>query len=176
MRRVLVLGALLVFTSIYAQSPKNSKQTDYEVSASELLDKGEYYKLTESQRTKIIERKRTIGREFEAIGRDRSLSGREKGLKKRELARSFRQDIYIILNDSQKVKWDKASHHKYQNKSYKNDIEHQLDMLEIEYERDIKNIEIIYKDNDSKRKIAKNNRKAEYKQQKAILKRQKDKL
>lgn len=176
MRRVLVLGTLLLVTSLYAQSPKKNKQVEYEISTSELLDRGEYYDLTAEQRANIIERKRRIGREFEAIGRDRSLSGREKGLKKRELAISFRQDIYIILNDSQKVKWDKASHHKYQNKRNKEDIEYQLDLLEIEYERDIKNIEIIYKNNDSKRKIAKNNRKAEYKQQKAILKRQKDKL
>lgn len=176
MRRVLVLGTLLLVTGLYAQSPKKSKLVEYEISTSELLDRGEYYDLTAEQRSNIIERKRRIGREFEAIGRDRSLSGREKGLKKRELAISFRQDIYIILNDSQKVKWDKASHHKYQNKRSKEDIEYQLDLLEIEYERDIKNIEIIYKNNDSKRKIAKNNRKAEYKQQKAVLKRQKDKL
>ncbi|MGL5275806.1 hypothetical protein SAMN04488018_110109 [Myroides marinus] len=177
MKRVLLLGTLL-FTmhNIYAQSPKKNVESNYEKSSSELLNRSEYYELTADQRNRIIERKRSIGREFAAIGRDHSLTGREKGQKKRQLSMSFRNDIYAILNESQKVKWDKESYNKYQVSTAKAEIEYKLELLEIEYEKDIKNIETKYRNNDSKRKLEKNNRKAEYKLQKSELKRLKDNL
>lgn len=176
MKKVLLLGTFLFALNINAQSHKKDVESDYEKSASELLDRSDYYGISADQRNRIIERKRTIGREFAAIGRDRSLSGREKGMKKRELSMSFRNDIHSILNESQNTKWNNDSYYKYGNNSKKNEIEYKIDLLEIEYERDIKNIEIKYKNDNYRRKIEKNNRKAEYKRKKAELKRQKDNL
>ncbi|WP_010253812.1 hypothetical protein [Myroides injenensis] len=176
MKRVLLLGALLFCMGINAQNHKNSPENDYDRSATELLSKSDYYGLTFEQRKKIINRKKTIGREFAAIGRDRSLSGWEKGEKKRELAQSFRNDIYAILDSNQKKKWDSYAEYKFEVNNKKNDIEYKLDVLELEYEKDIKTIERQYRNDEYTMKLKKKERKAEYKAKKEELKKQKDQL
>lgn len=176
MKRILLLGALLMCLQTNAQSSKKENVSDYEKSSSELLDRSEYYGLSPDQKNKIIERKKTIGWEYAAIGRDRSLNGREKGQKKRALSESFRNDINAILNESQITKWNSQSTYKYHQNIAKEKIEYKLEVLELEYDKDIKLIEHQYKKDSYTQKIKKNERKQVYKQAKAELKRIKDTL
>lgn len=154
MRKYVLIAAFLTMTALHAQ--KGPKHHEKETNISTLVDQSEYYNLSPEQREKLIARKKRIGREYAAIGRDHSLSGDEKGAKKRELSKQIQADIREILTEEQYSEWStsKSKHHKHPIE--KEDIEHKIEHLEREYEKDYKRIEHQYRNDKSALKREKN--------------------
>lgn len=167
MKKFLIFGFALCTLSSYAQHrPNDGNDRDVEI----LIERSDYYGISNSQKNKIIALKRQASKDFERIGRDRNLSGYEKGRRKREVSIKLQRDIDKILNDSQRYKWSNSHKDDY----YKDRIDDRLDRLEDEYERDIKRIEHRYSYDKELMKRKKEIRKAEYKRAKERLKNVKD--
>lgn len=177
MKKYVFIIALFAGLSGLAQS-KDYQQDPIEID--ELVEKSAYYGLSDQQREKLIQRKRSIGKEYAAIGRDRSLSGYEKGVRKRELSIQIDKDIRLILGDTQynNYKGKFKGYHKdyYEDRKdyHKDRIEDEIDRLEDQYERDIQRIERKYKYDKSALKREKEVRKAIFKRDKEALKRMKN--
>ncbi|MHC5309521.1 hypothetical protein ACYSNM_05515 [Myroides sp. LJL116] len=183
MKKYVFIIALFAGLSAMAQS-KDYQENPVEID--ELVEKSAYYGLSDQQREKLIQRKRSIGREYAAIGKDRSLSGYEKGVRKRELSIQIDKDIRLILGDTQYNNWrgkskgyhkdyyeDRRDYYEDRKDRYKDRIEDEIDRLEDQYERDIDRIERKYKYDKSAMKREKEVRKAIYKRDKEALKRMK---
>lgn len=176
MKKYIVLVACLLVTTIQAQHVNEPNQNNNDIS--DLLDRGEEYRLSAKQKEQLVARKKKIGREYAAIGKDRSLSGYEKGMKKRALSQEIEDDIRAILYEEQYLKWSNYNQQKYKGDYYEYDalhdeIEAKIDRLEKEYEQDIKRIEQTYSRDKNALKREKNKRKALYKNEKQRLKAQK---
>lgn len=168
MKKFLIFGFALCALSSYAQHrPNDGNDRNVDV----LIERSDYYGISNSQKNKIIALKRQASKDFERIGRDRSIAGYEKGRRKREISIQLQHDIDRILNDSQRYKWSNSH---YDNDYYKDRIDDRLDRLEDEYERDIKRIEHRYSYDKNLMKRKKEIRKAEYKRAKERLKNVKD--
>ena len=163
MKKFLIFGFTLCTISSFAQHrPNDGKDKNVDV----LIEKSDYYGISDGQRNKIIALKKQASNDYQRIRRDRSLSGYEKGRKKREVSYNLQRDIDKILNDSQRYKWSNTHKEDY----YKDRIDNRLDHLEDEYERDIKRIENKYSYDKKLMKRKKEIRKQEYKREKERLK------
>lgn len=175
MKKLLVLGSILFALSASAQEGKKVEKTELGSNVSELLNKSDYYGLSVEQLEKIKLRKESIGKEFREISTNQSLSGKDKAMKKKALSESFKKDINSILSDDQRTLWTTEEMNKKINKSAKKGIEYKLELLELEYESNLKNLERNHKA-DKNFESMKNELKAKYKTQKEDLKAQQDLL
>lgn len=178
MKRVFILVLISIITcTAYSQDYKDSDYYYYDG-----LENYKGFSITSDQKSKIISIKKNIGRRHAAIGRDSSIRGAAKGEAHRKLNRQIRQEIYDVLDSSQRGKWDtyrgsRTDWHSNDRIERKIDnIEDQIDDLEDYYEKLIDQVE----DNKSLpkdvRKARKNALKAELKSKKRDLKRQKETL
>lgn len=178
MKKLLLLaGGILFALSMNAQEKSDVKTAKMgDSSISELLNKKDYYGLSEEQFEKIKQRKESIGEEFRAIGQDNSLSEQEKKLKKKKLSQNLKNDINEILSQEQQTLWMSEEMNRKINKSAQKSIDYKLELLELEYESNLKSIENNYKNDKDVLKSKKDELKAKYKTQKDELKKQKDLL
>jgi hypothetical protein len=142
---------------------------------SELLEKKDYYGLSEEQVEKIKQTKESLAKEFRAIGQDNSLSGKEKGLKKKTLAQNFKNDINKILSQEQQTLWMSEQMNRKINKSAQQGIDYKLELLELEHESNLKYLEKNSKDKEALMS-KKEELNAKYKAEKEELEKQKSLL
>lgn len=178
MKRVFILVLISIITcTAYSQNYKDNDYYYYDG-----LENYKGFSITGDQKSKIISIKKSIGRRHAAIGRDSSLRGPAKGEAHRKLNRQIRQEIYDVLDSSQRGKWDnyRSSHSGWNsNNSIErkiDNIEDQIDDLEDYYEKLIDQVEDDRSLPKDVRKARKNALKAELKSKKKELKRQKESL
>ncbi|TDS51434.1 hypothetical protein [Myroides indicus] len=176
MRRLLLIGGILFTLNVNAQQENTKDKAELGGRGiSELLEKKDYYGLSEEQVEKIKQTKERLAKEFRAIGQDNSLSGKEKGLKKKTLAQNFKNDINKILSQEQQTLWMSEQMNRKINKSAQKGIDYKLELLELEHESNLKYLEKNSKDKETL-KSKKEELNAKYKSEKEDLEKQKSLL
>lgn len=178
MRKLATLGLMFIACTAMAQQPTFKEVEDFKQSksVSELLEKATYFGLTEGQKKQIEERKEQIGTDFQAISKNKKLSDSEKKKQKAVLATTLKNDVNAILTEGQKGLWNSEEMTKKINKSAKKSLEYKLELLELEYETEERQLENKYAKDKGKMNTEKNVLKEKYKAEKEALKKQKEAL
>lgn len=178
MRKLATLGLMLIACTAMAQQTTFREVADFKESksVSELLEKATYFGLTEGQKKQIEERKEQIGAEFKAISKNKKLSDSEKKKQKEALAVALKNDVNALLTDGQKGLWNSEEMTKRINKSAKKSLEYKLELLELEYETEVRQLENKYGKDKNKLNAEKSALKDKYKAEKEAYKKQKEAL
>lgn len=178
MRKLATLGLMLIACTAMAQQTTFKEVVDFKESksVSELLEKATYFGLTEGQKKQIEERKEQIGAEFKAVLKDKKLSDSEKKKQREALAIVLKGDVNALLTDGQKGLWNSEEMTKKINKSAKKSLEYKLELLELEYETEVRQLENKYGKDKSKLNAEKDALKERYKAEKEAYKKQKEAL
>ena len=178
MRKLATLGLLFIASTAMAQQTTFKEVADFKESksVSELLEKATYFGLTDGQKKQIEERKEQIEAEFKAVLKDKKLSDSEKKKQKEALAMGLKEDVNALLTDGQKGLWNSEEMTKKINKSAKKSLEYKLELLELEYETEVRQLENKYGKDRSKLNAKKSALKDKYKAEKEVYKKQKEAL